>query len=349
MVRVTLFMCLPVLGCALRMLSTGPGGADDPKVISWQPNCTEGGLEREVLSKTDVFMRSYIGDVEWVPYSVRSITESMTCRPGTIRYVHLVVPKKDVPSFTAVLDAVFQKYNLTASLRSRWRVTPSRIVVTADGYQEQMLDKVHADVYSDADYIAFMDTDSVYPRDFTADQAFDTHGKPYLCYRTVKSCGEACSGWMQGHVKNMIGDTDALKNEYMCSLGSLYPRKIFSHLRNVTSASFGEPWDAWVQAANGEGATTRWERGFTEFNAFGALLWRDFHSEMHWVNMNTKGEHKGLHQMVHPNAIWSWEKDPERIRISKRSLECLIKHQHDGGDYADNGRRIWCMEKAEGK
>jgi hypothetical protein len=331
------------------MLSSGPGGADDPKLISWKPNCTKNGLEKEVLSKTDVFMRSYVGDVEWLPYSVRSVTESMACRPGTIRYVHLVVPKKDVPVFTATLDGIFKEFSLTASLRSRWHVTPSRIVVTPDGYQEQMLDKVHADEYTDADYIAFMDTDSVYPRDFTPDMAFHKDGKPFICYRTVQSCGKACADWMQGHVKNMIGDTEALQNEYMCALGSLYPRKIFSHLRNVTLASFGQPWDEWVRAAHGEGASTRWERGFTEFNTFGALLWRDFHDEMHWVDMNEMGEHAGVHQMVHPNAIWSWEKDPERIRIAKRSLECLIRHQHDEGDYADNGRRIWCMAKAEGK
>eukprot|EP00450_Noctiluca_scintillans_P009286 CAMPEP_0194502616 /NCGR_PEP_ID=MMETSP0253-20130528/26345_1 /TAXON_ID=2966 /ORGANISM="Noctiluca scintillans" /LENGTH=347 /DNA_ID=CAMNT_0039344791 /DNA_START=64 /DNA_END=1107 /DNA_ORIENTATION=- len=347
MSRISFFICLPVLGVALRMLSTGPS-FDDPQP-SFQHNCTEGGLEKEVLSKTDVFMRSYIGDVEWLPYSARSITESMTCRPGTIRYVYLVVPQKDVTVFKMTVEAVFKHYNLSASLLSRWRVTPSHIVVTPDGYQEQMLDKVHADEYSDADYISFMDTDSVYPRDFTPDMAFDGKGKPYLCYRTVESCGQACRGWMQGHVRPMIGETPALQNEYMCTLGSLYPRKIFSHLRSVTSASFGQPWDDWVRAAHGNGADTRWERGFTEFNAFGALLWRDFNKEMHWVDMNTKGEYAGLHAMVHPNAVWSWEKDPKRIDIAKKSLECLITHQHDAGDYNDNGRRIYCMSKAEGK
>eukprot|EP00450_Noctiluca_scintillans_P006703 CAMPEP_0194504678 /NCGR_PEP_ID=MMETSP0253-20130528/29084_1 /TAXON_ID=2966 /ORGANISM="Noctiluca scintillans" /LENGTH=349 /DNA_ID=CAMNT_0039347101 /DNA_START=91 /DNA_END=1140 /DNA_ORIENTATION=+ len=349
MIRFAQLLCLPVLGVALRTFFSGPGGTDGSQVISWKPNCTKGGLETEVLSKTDVFLRSYIGDLEWLPYSTRSITESMTCRPGVIRYVHLVVPKKNVSAFKATLDAVFREFNLTASLRSRWRVTPSHIVVIPDGYQEQMLDKVHADEYSDAEYIAFMDTDSVYPRDFTSDLAFGEHGKPYLCYRTVESCGNACAAWMQGHVRNMIGDTEALENEYMCALGSLYPRKIFSHFRKVTSESFGEPWDAWVQAAHGEGATIPWQKGFTEFNAFGALLWRDFHTEMHWIDMNAKGERAALNTMVHPNAIWSWEKDPQRIRIAKRSLECLIQHQHDGGDYSDNGRRKWCLTKAEGK
>jgi len=72
MSRIYIFICLPALGVALRMLSTGPS-FDDPQP-SFQHNCTVGGLEKEVLSKTDVFMRSYIGYVEWLPYSVRSIT-----------------------------------------------------------------------------------------------------------------------------------------------------------------------------------------------------------------------------------------------------------------------------------
>jgi len=241
-----------------------------------------------------------------------------------------------VDVFNDRLNDIFQEFALEPSLRTRWIVTPSKVSVT-DGYQEQMLDKMHADLYTDAAYVSFLDTDSVLPRDFTPDQQMDAEGRPYLCYRTVEKCGEPCRMWMMDHVRHMVGDGEMLDQEYMCSLGASYPRKMFPRLRSLTEAHQGKEWQDWVADALGSGAETTWEKGLTEFNAFGAVLWQDYHDEVHWIDQNSVG----FDLMVRPLAVWSHVEDASRL-AARKMLECLIDHQHDGGDYNHNGRVIWC-------
>merc|ERR1719284_477607 len=187
-----------------------------PRNIDRAPNCDPGDFQNEVLSTTDIFMRSYHGDLEWLDFSVPSITESMQCSLGVIRNVLVVVPEEDVSAFNEKLDAVWQKEQFPEPLRQRWQVMPSKLKVVGDGYQKQMLDKLHADLYSDAKHFLFLDTDTVLVRDLTREQLFNDVGQPYLCHRSVAKCGKDCEMWMQEHVKPMLGEGEMLEHEFMC-------------------------------------------------------------------------------------------------------------------------------------
>jgi len=300
------------------------------------------------LEDVDVFMRSYRNDINWFQYPIVSLSKSMDCTPGVIRDIHVIVPKEDVKIFKDEFNRVWKERDLPEYLRKRWSVTASKVKVSADGYQEQMLDKIHADFYvTDVNYVMFVDSDTVLARDVTRDQLFDDRGLPYLCFRSVDMCGGDCASWMEKDVRPMLGGGDMIQQEYMCSLGQAYQIGVLSHLRSQTSMNLGSEWDAWVHCAlSKDGCKVGWvnaknpESGFTEFNAIGAVLWRDFRDEVHWLDAYG-GDHTKI--QARPVQSWSWEKNQTRIEMQKRKFDCLIEKMHDTPfDY--NSRTAFCEE-----
>eukprot|EP00450_Noctiluca_scintillans_P000831 CAMPEP_0194488972 /NCGR_PEP_ID=MMETSP0253-20130528/8701_1 /TAXON_ID=2966 /ORGANISM="Noctiluca scintillans" /LENGTH=208 /DNA_ID=CAMNT_0039329395 /DNA_START=234 /DNA_END=856 /DNA_ORIENTATION=- len=208
----------------------------------------------------------------------------MSCSPGDVRNAVLVVPPGDVEAFQVTLDHVWKGRDLEESLRERFKVLSSNISIPGNGEQEQMLDKIHADHYTDAETIVFVDTDTVLALDLTRDQLFDSEGKPYLCYRSVGECAPYCGHWMQNFVKPMLGEGDGLNYEFMCRLGQAYRSDLFPKLRERVQTLKGDEWTNFVSSALNGGASP-WSEGdgsggFTEFNALGALLWQEHHDDV---------------------------------------------------------------------
>ena len=287
----------------------------------------------------DMFIRSYKEDLKWLSFSTAAMAGSMEKQQEVIRNALFVVPRDDVPLFEKDLDDIFQNRSLPQSLRSRFLVMQSKIK-TLKGYEEQMLDKMHADLYTDAQYIVFFDTDTVFARDLTRDQLFDPEGRPRLCYRSVKSCGEACEMWMQTKVKFMLGQGDMLDQEYMCTLGQAYTREIFARTREEVEKHNGEEWAGWLhRAQRPEGSVEESPVPFTEFNALGAILWRDFHDKVHWADSAVGEELDALNR---PIQTWSWEKNTTVVEKAMNKFECLISRQHDTEHFNWNTRNIEC-------
>ena len=63
------------------------------------------------------------------------------------------------------LDAVWEKEDLPALMCVRWRVMRTKVKV-GSGHQEQM-DRLHADRYTAAEHIIYVDTDTVVILDVT--------------------------------------------------------------------------------------------------------------------------------------------------------------------------------------
>jgi len=318
-------------GVALRAHSTWlhqPGG------------CPEDNLQNEQLSSTDIFMRSYRGDLEWLDYSVPSITESMQCSVGVIRNVLLVVPEDDVSAFQEKLKVVWTAHELPKSLFERWHLIPSKTKIIGSGSQEQMLDKMHADLYTNAAHFVYVDTDTVFMQHLARNQLFDDEGRPFLCVRSVANC-DACEMSMQGHVKSMLGDGEMLDHDYMC-LGQAYPRFLYQHLREIVQAKKGEPWRNFTSHAlhpeNGGGSPWTEDDGFTEFNAMGAAMWRDFHEKAHWID----SEVDARSLMVQPLPMWSWEQDEATREQSKKRFECLRRFKQNRDGFDRNARLVKC-------
>ena len=141
-------------------------------------------------------------------------------------------------------------------------------------------------------------------------------------------------------VGSMIGEGEHLQNEYMCTLLQAYPRKVLGHLRDLMSKNHGEAWDAYLRAAreSADGVPRSLlmkepPLQFTEFNAFGATLWRDFHDDVHWVcapqgcgSFAQPGTTKALEYKLQANPIqtWSYEKEESKVAEAMVSFDCLI-------------------------
>jgi len=276
----------------------------------------------------DIFMRSYVGDLKWLTYSAASITESIACMSGVVRNAVLVVPPQDARAFTDLLDQIWVARDLEAWLRKRWKILPSLLSIPDDGKQEQVLDKLHADKYTDARAVVFVDTDTVLAMDLTRQQLFDDEGKPYLCYRPVEDCGAPCENWMQKFVRPMLGEGDFLDYEFMCRLGQAYQTSLFPKLREHVAQVKGAKWTSFVANAFSGGSEV-WSEpdpsgGFTEFNAMGAFLWQHLHHDVHWIRMDWVE----MGFMACPVQTWSWEKSDAVIEKVQRQFECLLSNQH---------------------
>jgi hypothetical protein len=294
-------------------------------------------------------MRSYIGDIGWLNYSAFSISESIACHPDVLRTVHLVVPPPDVPAFNQKLDEIWSQRNLEPELRERWVVWPSKVHIIDSGSQEQMLDKMHTDLYSDAAFVVYLDTDTVLGLELTREMLVDDVGKPYLCHRDVAGCGKDCETWMQNFVRLMMGEGEHLSHEFMCRLGQAYPMKVFQVMRKTVAAFKGPRWEAFVQDALAQGAQPWTEddpaQGFTEFNCMGAVLWRDYHEHVHWVRIDWM--EMGFRSC--PQQTWSWETSEDTLAKVVKQFECLEEHLHDAPldtPFECNARRTKCKQQA---
>lgn len=277
-------------------------------------------LPNETTFTTDVFMRSYRDDLQSFNSSALSITKSMMYSQDVIRDVLVVVPKSDVPLFKEALRGLWQDYDLPTTFRRRWRVLSSQTNVVGDGRQERMLDNLYADLYSDAQYFVYLDTDTLLLKDIVRDELFDSDGRPRICFRSVKSCVD-CQIRMHGHVKLMVGNGEMLDHEFNC-MGQAYPRFLYRHLRQVVDEHKGEAWRNFTMCATHNGASPWTEEhglSFHEFGAMGAVLWRDFHDKVSWVDLD-EGGLSSMSQLTQARGM------------EKRLVDCIRELMHTGSE-----------------
>lgn len=99
----------------------------------------------------DIFLRSYAADLPWVPWALRSIHKFVT----GIREIIVVVPANDYEQFKGL--------NLTKEALASSRFAAPEF----DDYLVQQADKLHADLYTDADLILYWDSDVIAIRPFS--------------------------------------------------------------------------------------------------------------------------------------------------------------------------------------
>ena len=216
------------------------------------------------------------------------------------------------------LDAVWEKEDLPALMRERWRGMPTKVKV-GSGYQEQM-DKLHADRYTDAEHIIYVDTGTVVIIDVTREQWFDDVDKPKLCHRRVVKCGEQCGMLMQNSIKLMLREGERLDHEVM-NLGEDLTRFLFPDLHLTLEDVTNAVWNKFTASILAEG-TPGWceptERSsFTDANAMGAMMWREFRDRDHWIDI----ESSKFDTMVRSIRTWSGKDDEVKRQEAKRRFE----------------------------
>merc|ERR1712217_81188 len=194
-----------------------------------------------------------------------------------------------------------------------------------------MLDKLNADRYTDADYVIFLDTDTVLWRDLTKDQVMDSEGRTKMCWRNAADAQKEWNTWMAGHVYHMFGwgpqDNACSGLEFMCCLGFAYPAFVFPQIRKSMEAYGGLTWKLWQeQAFSPTGAGNKGPIPCTDFNAMGYIMCRDFHDKVEWIRSSN---YSGMATIVNAVQAWSWDTNDAEVASAKQQFNCLIEHQHE--------------------
>lgn len=196
---------------------------------------------------TDIVIRSYRGDFEWLGYALKSLH----ARASGFGQIHIVVPQGD-------------KHLLSQLTAEKLHECP----VYTDDYLGQQITKLLADTYSEADYIMHWDSDTVLTAPLTPSD-FVINGKPVIYYEPYDIVG--CEPW-QPVVAEVLGWSP--EHEFMRRHPFVYPRWLYAELRAFLEERHGRPLEAYI--------VSRPYRSFTEFNVLGAYAWEKHRHRFTW-------------------------------------------------------------------
>lgn len=187
----------------------------------------------------DIFIRTYYSDLKWLVYALQSINKFCS----GFRDVVIVIPES-------------QKYLLDG-----FNLTKEKTLTCEeykDDYLGQQITKLYADSYSDADYILFPDSDTLFtmpvtPKDFTRE------GKP-LILKTKYEKVETAIIWKPVTEKALGYPVEF---EFMRRLPFCYHSSTLKSLREYMKDKHGKELNAYIEEQP--------NRAFSEFNVVGAF------------------------------------------------------------------------------
>ena len=199
---------------------------------------------------TAIFIKSYSKDFPWLSYALRSIAKFAT---GFSEVVIVIPDTDDLPHLTAERVVKVPEKGLP--------------------YMNQQSVKMHADMYTEADNISFVDSDCVFTEPVTPEN-FRTDGKPDWLYTPWDSVGEdAKRAWGQVMTK-CLGQ--APPAEFMRRHPQLIPRWALQEFRGFIAKQHGMDLEHYI-LSQPTGA-------FSEFNCIGFFLWLHHREKFNWIN-----------------------------------------------------------------
>ncbi len=203
----------------------------------------------------DLVIRSYYRDFRWLRLALASIDIFLR----GYREVVLLLPESSM---------------------DRWRESlapegmPLRLVVCkdyADDYLGQQVSKLYADQVSGADYIAHLDSDCSFVRPTSCLEELFRAGRPIHIYRQ-SAVRPAFDGWRRS-VQRILGINTV--SDFMVKLPAVYPREIYSQLRQFVLGLHGQELAELVLAQRSD--------QFSEFSVLGAYAFEYMHERFTWL------------------------------------------------------------------
>ena len=142
-----------------------------------------------------------------------------------------------------------------------------------NGYLEQQIKKVHADEYTDADYILITDSDTLFNQPVTP-ESFMRDGKPMWFYTPWNDDMLAHPGtraWFDVMTEFMGEEPPA---EMMRRQPFMFPREVLMSFRNFCAIKHGKNIDDYVMSKG----------RFSEYNVMGFYFWKHHHDKFSWIN-----------------------------------------------------------------
>lgn len=197
----------------------------------------------------DIFIRSYDGDAEWLKYCLRSIQRFAT----GFQQVVVVVPNGHNPP-TGTNEVVF------------------KVAEIGDQYMQQQSDKLHADHFTDAEFILYQDSDTIFTQPVTPATFIVDNRRPVWLYTPYAQLGNDESQlWKEVTSKVITFDVDLelmRRHPFCISRNSLQAFRQFIHLTHGVTA------ERYVMSQPAH--------EFSEFNALGSFMWYFHQNKVEW-------------------------------------------------------------------
>lgn len=241
-------------------------------------------VQQETIPIVDIFIRTYSADLKWLKYALQSIHKFCS----GFRDVVIVIPETQ----KSMLDG----FNLT---KEKIFVCPEY----KDDYLGQQVTKLSADCYSDAEYILFTDSDTLFnqrvtPKDFTR------NGKPLILKTKYEKVGSAII-WKPVTEKALGFPVDF---EFMRRLPFCYHSSTLPALRKYMQELHGKKFSDYIQEQS--------NRAFSEFNVVGAFADK-FESDKY----DFQDTDDGL-PTLYVRQFWSWSGLDEK---DIAEIDCILK------------------------
>lgn len=210
---------------------------------------------------TDLFIRTYYQDYQWLSHCLRSIQKFA----NGFRKVVVVAPNENpdrgIPIGTN--EVLF------------------RVHEAGEGYMEQQNTKLHADTFSDAEFFCFMDSDTIFTRLVCPDDLIVDNRRPrwlYTPYASIAS-GDGQT-WKEPTAKIMKRPVEF---EFMRRHPLVAPRWALQAFRDWMWRAHGMSLERYIMSQP--------YREFSEWNALGAYLWFFHHDRIEWQNTDVEVGH----------------------------------------------------------
>lgn len=185
------------------------------------------------MTTTDLFLKTWTGDLAWVDYLVRSIDRYCT---GFRKLV--VVSDSD-------------QFRRPEKMLCEWVKRDEE----RKPYLSQQAHKLYADIYTDADYLLHVDSDCVFVRPVTPNDFFQDHRPIWLMTEWANVDADCRRAWFDV-VAKFMGEPST--HEGMRRHPQLLPRWFYQSLRGFCIGKHGQTlWNYVMEQPN---------RDFTEFN-----------------------------------------------------------------------------------
>lgn len=230
---------------------------------------------------TDIFIRTYVNDLDWLAYALKSIHKHVT----GYRRIIIAIPQGQGHLLS----------HLTAE-------TVIEVPDLEDGYLGQQLTKMQAWKYTDADAIVFWDSDVVATQPIHIQTEYFKDGKPIL-YKTMYTSLPGCP-W-QAVTEKAVGFVPEW--EYMRRMPLVYLRKTLEDVEKFLVFQHQESLEWHIKSCP--------QRSFSEFNTIGALV--DAHSPQDYTIIDTESIIMPPNKV---EQFWSWGRINSEVEAKLKAI-----------------------------
>lgn len=242
----------------------------------------ETGTSRGGQFICDIFIKTYPPDAPWLKYCLRSIDKFAS----GFRQVHVVTPENKEGEWTHASGL-------------RVHEAPEH---GDDGYLSQQVFKLYADTFTDADYILFTDSDTVFTKPITP-STYMRDGKivwmmtPYAYLQKGMDGTEnpnVAEGVLQWQIVTEKFLAQPVEHEFMRRMPFLVPRWLLSEMREFCQRTHGISLSDYVMASG----------RYSEFNCLGAYAYAFHRDKFYWINTEESPESEWPELTVKQKFSW---------------------------------------------